>query len=325
MRLSLTALRLAAMLIPMLVPALAGAQGFPVRPVKIVVPIGAGGGMDITARAVAQKMSETFGQQVVVENRPGAGTVVGTEFVARSAPDGYTLLLGGFSNIAVNVTLYPDLPYDPLRDLTPVAMLFEYPFVLAVDPSLPVRNARELIALAKAEPGRLNYGSGGSGSGQHLAAEMFRQMAGINIVHVPYRGTAPVYTDMVAKQIQLMLDNITAAMPHVEAAQVRGLAVTSATRSPAAPNLPTLTEDAVPGYVLSSWFGLFAPAGTPAAVIAKLNAETVKAIHAPEVRDRFLAQGGTRMEMPLTQTTAFITAEIAKWGDVVRSSGAKPE
>jgi tripartite-type tricarboxylate transporter receptor subunit TctC len=303
----------------------AGAQTFPSRPVKIVVPILAGGGMDISARFVAQKMSETLGQQVVVENRPGAGTVVGSEYVARSAPDGYTLLFGGFSNIAVNVTLYSNLPYDPVRDLVPVAMLVEYPFVLVVDPSLPARNVRELIALAKAQPGKLNYGSGGNGAGQHLAAEMFRLMADIDLIHVPYRGTAPVYMDMAAKQIQMMLDNISAAMPQIESGRVRALAVTGAARSPIFPDLPTIKEDGLPDYELSSWFGLFAPIATPPDIVARLNTEAMKAVRSPDIRERFLTQGGTLMDMTQPQATAFIKAEIGKWGQVVRASGARPE
>jgi len=297
------------------------AQGYPAKPVKVVVPYPPGGPTDIVARVVSQKLSEQTGQQFVVENRAGAGGNIGAEAVARAGADGYTLLVATTAH-AINPSLFKQLGYDLQKDFAPVSQLTGGPLVIVANPSLPAKNVKELIALAKSKPGRLNYASSGNGQSTHLSAELFSSMAGIKMNHVPYKGSAPALTDVIGGQADLMFDTMLSAMPQVKTGKLRALAVTSAARSPAAPELPTVAESGLPGYEAIAWNGLLAPAGTPKDVVAKLNAEVKKALEVPEVKERFAAQGFGAAWSPPEQYAAFIQSELAKWAKVVKASGA---
>lgn len=301
------------------------AQGFPNKAIRLIVAVGAGGGMDITARIIAQKLAEQLGQGVAVENRTGAGTVVGTDYVAKAPPDGYTILFGGISNISINPGLYANLPYHPLKDFTPIAMLVDNPFILVAHNGLAASSVRELIALAKAKPGSLNYASAGTGTLQHLAGEMFKMMAAIEIVHVPFRGAGAAYPEVQSGQVHFFIDNITPAQPHIKAGRVKAIAVTTKARSAAFPDLPTMAEAGLADYELGSWFGLFAPVATPKDVVAKLRAETKKALAAPDVRERFESQSGIILDMTPEQEVAFLASELERWTRIVKASGAKAE
>lgn len=297
------------------------AQGYPAKPVKIVVPYPPGGPTDIVARLVGQKLAEQTGQQFVVENRAGAGGNIGAEAVARAPADGYTLLVATTAH-AINPSLFKQLGYDLQKDFAPVSQLTAGPLVIVANPALPAKNVQELIALAKAKPGGLNYASSGNGQSTHLSAELFASMAGIKLNHVPYKGSAPALTDVIGGQADLMFDTMLSAMPQVKTGKLKALAVTSAARSSAAPDLPTVAESGLPGYEAIAWNGLLAPAGTPKDVVAKLNAELKRALEAPEVRDRFAAQGfGAAWGTP-EQYASFIRSELAKWAKVVKASGA---
>jgi len=302
----------------------ASAQTYPVRPLRLVVPFVAGGGTDVVARAAAARLGEALGQTVVVDNRPGAGGILGTEMVARSSADGYTLLMGSAGPIAINPSLYPKLSYDPRRDFAPVSLITIMPFLVVVHPGLPVNGAADLIALAKAKPGTLNYGSPGAGSTNHLFGELLRMMAGVDIVHVPYKGVAPATTDLIAGQIQLMSGDMNTLMPHVRTKRLRAIAVTSAKRSSLVPDLPAMAE-AVPGFDTSGWFGILAPAGTPAPVVARLNQELVRATASPELRERVSALGGEIVGSSAEAFAAHVRDEIAKWARVVRTAGIRLE
>jgi tripartite-type tricarboxylate transporter receptor subunit TctC len=301
------------------------AQQFPVRPVTIIVPSTAGGGTDIIARIIGDALSRRLGQAFVVENRPGAGSLVGTVAAANATPDGYTLLAGLNANMAVNPSLFAKLPYDPIRDFAAVAMLADYPFVVVVSKSLPVHSIGELVELAQSKPGEINYASAGNGTGQQLSAELFKLMTHINLTHVPYRGAAPAYTDVISGQVPVFIDNLASALGQIKGGNVRALAVTSKQRSPLLPEVPTVEEAGVPGYVYYTWFGLWAPKKTPQPIILKLNAEVKKAIADPAVKDRIVAAAGETLDMPLADIEPFLKAEIAKWADVVKRAGIKIE
>ena len=302
------------------------AQNYPSRPIRLVVPYPPGGPLDIMARAIGQKLTEAWNQPVVVDNRPGAGGNIGADLVAKSPADGYTLLMGAVATHAINPTLYGRLPYDPVKDFAPVALVAQVPNILVVNPSVPVRSVRELIDLARARPGYLNFGSGSTGSTGHLAGELFNTMAGVRMVHIPYKGGAPAMADLLAGQVQLMFDNLANALPNVRAGRLRALAVTTLARSPAMPDLPTIAESGLPGFDLTTWFGLMVPAGTPTEIVSRLNAEIVRALNAKDMRERLEKMGaGPPADNTPAHFAAFIRAEAAKYAKVVRDSGAKVE
>ena len=304
----------------------ASAQSYPSRSIRLVVPYPPGGPLDIMARAIGQKLTEAWSQPVVVDNRAGAGGNIGAELVAKSPADGYTLLMGAVATHAINPTLYGKLPYDPVKDFAPVALVAQVPNILVVNPSVPARSVKELIELARARPGHLNFGSGSTGSTGHLAGELFNAMAGVQMVHIPYKGGAPAMADLLAGQVQLMFDNLANALPNVRAGRLRALAVTTLARSPAMPDLPTIAESGLPGFDLTTWFGLMVPAGTPPEIVIKLNAGIVRALNAKDMRERLEKMGA---EPPADNTpehfAAFIRAEAAKYAKVVKESGARVE
>ncbi len=267
------------------------AQSFPSKPTKMIVPYPPGGSADILARAIGAKVGEGLGQPVVIDNRPGAGTIIGTEATAKSPPDGYTFMLGTVSSHAINPALNPKLPFDPVKDFTPLSLVASIPFAMIVHPSVAARSVQEFIALAKARPGQLNYSSAGNGTSNHLAGELLKSMAGIDLVHVPYKGSAPALNDLVAGQVSLMFDLVLTAAPHIKSGAARGLAVTGAQRSPVLPGLPTVAESGLPGYEVSAWFGIFAPAGLPQPVAQRLNAEFVKVMREPDLKQRLAGLG----------------------------------
>ncbi len=306
--------------------ALAGAVGtgrYPTKPIRLVVPFPPGGATDILARNVAQKLTEAWGQQVIVDNRPGAGGNIGSELVAKSAPDGYTLVMGTVGTHAINASLYAKMPYDHVKDFVPVILVAGVPNVLVVNPSVPVNSVAELIAYAKANPGKLNFASSGNGTSIHLSGELFKVMAGVQITHIPYKGSAPALQDLLGGQVQLMFDNLPPSLPLIKAGKLRALAVTSATRAAALPDVPTMAEAGLPGFEASSWFGVLAPAGTPPAIVAKLNAEIGKWLASPDAKEKLLAQGANAAGGTPEDFAKHIQAETAKWAKVVKESGAK--
>ena len=304
--------------------AAAGAQPYPSRPMRIVVPFAPGGAVDLVARTVAPKLSEALGQPVVVDNRGGAGGTIGTDIVAKARPDGHTLLVASMG-VAVNAVLYPRLPYDTLKDLAPVTSLGEQPNIVVVHPSLSASSVGELVAMARARPGQINYASGGIGSNSHLATLLFLQMAGLEMLHVPYKGLGPGIADLVGGQVQLAVSNVSTALPHVKSGRLRLLAVTSARRFPLFPDTPTVDEAGVKGYESSGWYGMWGTAGTPSSVLAALNKAVTKILDTPSIKEQFGAQG---LQPIPTSPEAFgkrLREEIRKWGPVVKASGAKPE
>ena len=303
----------------------AHADVYPSRPIRFVVAFPPGGGTDIIARSIAQKLSERVSQQVLVDNRPGAGGNIGTEIVAKSAPDGYTMLMGSAGPLAVNASLFKTMPFDPQRDLAPVTLAASTPNVLVVHPSLNVATVGELVALAKKSPGKINFASSGFGTPAHLAGELFNSMAGVKLVHVPYKGASPALADLLGGQVQLMFSTMPPALPHVKDGKLRALAVTSAKRSPAAPDLLTLDEAGLPGFEANTWHGVVLPAGATSKVIAKLNREIVAILHLPDVVERLSAQGAEPVGSTPEEFAAYIRSETAKWAKVVRESGAKAE
>lgn len=305
------------------VPAVA--QAYPSRPVTLVVPFPPGGPTDLFARRIAFELSQALGKQVVVENRAGAGGVVGSQAVARAAPDGYTLLMATTGTHAINATLYPKAGYDPVRDFAPICTVSRTANLLVVNPAVPAKTVKELIALAKSKPGALTVASAGSGTTIHLSAELFKAMTQTDMVHVPFKGTAGAMTDLIAGRVDLMFDNFSTAWPQVKAGRLRALAVTSARRNSAAPDLPTIAEAGVPGYEATVWFGVVAPAGTPDAVVKRLNAEIRKALETPALRDRFAAEGAEPFPLSPAEFADLIKADIARWGEAVRRSGARVE
>src|SRR5712692_5403051 len=301
------------------------AQGYPSKPIRLIVPFAAGGGNDNVARLVGKRLSESLGQQVVIDNRPGAGGVVGAELAAKSAPDGYTLFLGGVGSHAINPNLHDRLPYDPIKDFAPVALLASAPLILVVHPSVPAGSIREFTALARSKPGQLNYASNGNGSSSHLAAVMFEAMAGVAMVHVPYKGLSPALADLLSGRVQLMFSSVVAILPHIKAGKLRGLAVTGSKRLSSMPELPTIAESGLPGYEASSWYGVLAPAGTPREIIARLNAETVKALEQPEVRNSLLAEGAEPIGGPPEKFAAHIKSENERLGKLIRDAKIRLE
>ena len=303
---------------------MAGAQAFPTRPIRIIAPYVPGGGVDFVARVIAAKLSETIGQQVIVENRPGGGTNIGSEMVVRSAPDGYMLLLGGVPNTA-NMTLFKKPPYDVVKDFAPVTQTTIAPNILAVHPSVPVRSVKDLIALAKSRRGELTFASAGIGSSNHLSGEQFRIMAGLDIVHVPYKGGGAAVTDLLAGQVSMYFGTTPSTVPHVRTGRLRALAVTSAQRSRATPDIPTMSETALPGFEQSAWHGILAPAGTPPAVIARLNSEVVRVLRQPDTIDRMAAQGVDVIGNSPAEFATFIKQDVVKYEKLVKSAGIKIE
>ncbi|MBR1192777.1 tripartite tricarboxylate transporter substrate binding protein [Bradyrhizobium sp. AUGA SZCCT0160] len=300
----------------------ATAQDYPSRPVKIVVPFPAGGSNDIIARIVAQKLGERTGQTFLIENRAGAGGNIGADAVATSEPDGHTLLLTAPPPLTINAALYKSLPYDPAKAFAPVALVASVPIVLMVHPSVEARNVGELVALAKAKPGTINFGSSGNGSTNHLAGELLKSMTGINIVHLPYRGAAPAMNDLIAGHIPMMFDNIPAVLPQVQAKTIRAIAVAGATRATALPDVPTVAESGVPGFEASAWFGLVAPAKTHAPVLAKLQSEVDAILKMPDVQKRFTELGAETANISGAAFGQFLTDETTKWTKIIQSSGA---
>ena len=302
----------------------AAADSYPDRPIRAVVPFAPGGAVDIVARMTGQKLGEALGQTVVVDNRAGAGGTVGTDIVAKARPDGYTLLIASMG-VAVNAVLYPRLPYDTLRDLAPVTMLAEQPNIVVVHPSVPAKSIRELVALAKAKPGQITYGSGGVGSNSHFATVLFLMKANVEMLHVPYKGLGPAVTELVGGQVQMAVSNVSTALPHVKSGKLRLLAVTTKKRFGLFPETPTVDESGVPGYESSGWYALWAPARTPRDIVAKLHAETTKALTGAAMREQLRSQG---LEAIPTTPAAFdqrLRVEIAQWAKVVKATGATPE
>ncbi len=301
------------------------AQEYPSKPVRLVVPFTPGGTTDILGRLVAQKLSEAFGRQVIVDNRPGAGGTIGSDIVAKSPPDGYTLIMGHIGTFGVNPTLYPKLPYDAVKDFQPITLFAMIPNLMSVNPSLPAKSVKEVVALARAKPGALNYGSGGNGSAAHLATEYFKLMTKTDIVHIPYKGTAPAITDLLAGNISMIITGVPAQLGHIKSGRLRALGVASAKRLPLFPELPTIAEAGVKGYEATQWYGVLAPANTPRPVVAKLNVTLVKALQGADVKERLAAEAGEPVGNSPEEFLAYIQKEIARWAPVIRASGAKPE
>jgi len=303
-------------------PGTASPQEYPVKPVRVIVGFPAGGGSDLIARLVAQKLSGALGQPAVVENRPGASANIAAELVARSAPDGYTLLFGN-SSLSISPAVFRKLSYDPVKDLVPISMASSYPFALAVHPSLPVRSVRELVVLAKAKPGALDYASAGAGTMSHLAMELMRLKTGIKVAQLPYKGAAPALVSLMSGETQLAFMVMPVAAPQIKAGRLRGLGVAAPTRSAAAPQVPTMHEAGVQGHEALQWNGFFAPARTPPAVLDRLYREVVKAVQLPDVKQRFEAEGATPVGSSPSEFASFFRAEAEKWADVAKRSGTK--
>ena len=293
---------------------------FPTKPVRLVVPFPAGGTTDILARAAAQKLSETLGQQVIVDNRPGAGGNIGAELVAKAPADGYTLLMGTVGTHAINPSLYAKMPYDHVKDFAPVILVAGVPNVLVVNPEVPVKSVPELIAYAKANPGKLNFASSGSGTSIHLSGELFKAMTGVQMTHVPYKGSAPALTDLVGGRIQLMIDGGNVVQPFVLDGRARALLVTGDTRSPALPDVPSAREAGLPEFVIYGWQGVLAPAGTPQSVIDRVSREIAKALSAPELKSRLSSQGTEPAYLPPAEFRAYIAGEEKRWAQVIRTA-----
>ena len=300
------------------------AQAYPSKPVRVIVTFAAGGGTDLAARTVAPKLSEGLGQSIVIENRAGANGAVGAEALAKSPPDGYTLMVGAAGTLAVAPHL-GKLPFDTFKDFAPISLLATSPFVVTVNPGVKAESIRDLIALAKANPGKLTFGSSGTGGAPQLATELFKNMAGVNLLHVPYKGLGPAITDLLGGQINVIFADVGLVVAHLKAAKLRGLAITGNNRSAAVPDLPTVAEAGVPGYVAGTWYGLFAPAGTPPGIVARLSEETRKALSHHDVRASFAAQGVDPAGNSPEQFLAFVRDEHAKWGRVIREAGIKAE
>jgi tripartite-type tricarboxylate transporter receptor subunit TctC len=306
-------------------PAATLAQGYPVKPVRMVVPFPPGGATDIVARLIAQKLTDSVGQQVIVDNRAGAGGTIGSDNAAKSAPDGYTLVMATSSTHAIAPSLYSKLPYDPVRDFAPVTLIASATILLAVHPSLPAKSVSELIGIAKKQPNALSFASSGNGGISHLVGEHFKSVAGVQMLHVPYKGDTPALIDLVSGQVHLMFGTAVSFLPYVKAGRLNALAVTNAKRSPIVPNVPTVAESGLPGFEALQWFGIFVPSATPKDVIGRLNAEIVKALKLPDVRERLTGLGAEIVGSTPEQFAAFQKADMAKWAKVVKESGAKIE
>jgi tripartite-type tricarboxylate transporter receptor subunit TctC len=301
------------------------AQSYPSKAVRLIIPAPPGSAPDILSRLIGQKLSESWGQPVVIDNILGAGGNIGTERVAKAAPDGYTLLFNTIGPIAVNISMYDKLPFDPVKDFAPITLVAKVPNILVVHPAVPVRSVEELIAYARKNPGKLRYGSPGSGTSNHLSAELLNTMTGISMLHIPYKSSAQMTTDVMGGQVEVVFHNAPVLLPHVKSGALRGLAVTSLQRLASVPELPTMAEAGVPGYEVTAWFGFLAPAGTPQAVISRVHADVAKAIAMPDVRERMTAQAAEPIGSTPQEYASFIAAEIAKWSRIVKASGAKVE
>ena len=299
------------------------AQNYPNKPIKLIVTFAAGGGADFMGRLIGQKLAEMMGQAVIVDNRAGAGGAIGNEAVAKAAPDGYTLLLGAAGPLVISPALYTKMNYDVLKDLAPITLLAHVPFALCAHPSVPANNVKELISLAKRRPGKLNFGSSGTAGAPHLAGELFKASAGVDLVHVPYKGLAPAITDLIGGQLDLIFADVNLVKQHVDGNRLRGLAVTGATRSAIMPQLPTVSEAALPGYQAGTWYGVLAPSGVPREVIAKLNVEISRILASSEIRERLATQGAEPAGNTPEQFAAMIKAELNKWAKVVEAANIK--
>jgi tripartite-type tricarboxylate transporter receptor subunit TctC len=300
-------------------------SAYPTRPIRAVVPLAPGGGTDTVARLVAAKMSEQLGQQMVIDNRGGGGGIVGTDLVAKATPDGYTLLMGSITTNAVNPVLYKKLPYDHIRDFAAISMIGTVPNVLVVHASLPVKSVKEFLAYAKANPGKVSYGSSGVGSATHLSMALISSMTGVSMLHVPYKGAGAAVADVLGGQLQALCSSLAGLLPHIKSGRVRALGVTTSKRNPQLPDVPTLAESGMAGYEVTIWYGWFAPAKTPVAIVARLNTETVKALNSNDLKDRLTLQGLDVGPSTADELTAFVKAETVKWAKVVKESGAQLE
>jgi len=302
----------------------AAAQQYPDRPIRLVVPYAPGGGTDLTSRLIALRLTESFKQQVIVDNRAGGASNIGAEITARSAPDGYTIMMAGIS-FSINVSIFSKLGYDPIKDFDPVSLVATVPLIVVVHPSVPATNIKELIALARAKPGTLNYASGGAGTANHIAGELFKYMTGTDIVHVPYKGGGPALADVVGGQVQLLFNTMTSTVGFMNSGKLRALAVTGKRRSPGVPNLPTVAEAGVPGYDVGAWFGIVVPRGTPRAIVNKLNSEIVRIARLPEARDQFVAQGAEAIGSTPEEFSKHLHVEIDKWAKVAKAAKMRAE
>ncbi len=313
-----------AMLVAAGMPALQ-AQDYPAKPIRLIIPYTPGGTADMLARTMGQKMAASLGQQIIVDNRPGAGGNIGAGLAAKAAPDGYTIMMGTVATHAINPNLYSTMPYDAEKDFAPIVLVATLPNLLVVNPSVPVKNVKELIALAKAKPGELAFASAGNGTSQHLSGELFKKMTGVDMIHIPYKGSAPGVSDLIGGQVQLMFDNIPSSLPQVRAGKLRALAVTGPKRSPVLPELPTLSEAGLPGFSITSWFALFAPAGTPSKILLRLNKAAAQAIASQDLRQQWMAQGIEPAGGTADQLAEFRRVEAPKWAKIIRDSGARVE
>ena len=302
---------------------LAHGQAWPSKPIKWVVPFAPGGTTDILARTVGEKLAIALGQPVIIENKPGAGGGLGAEFTAKAAPDGYTIMGGTISTHAINASLYKNLPYDPVKDFVAITLIARVPNMLVINPAVPAKDVKELIALLKANPNKYSFASSGNGTSQHLSGELFKSMSGTEMQHIPYKGSPPALQDVMGGQVTMTFDNITTAWPLAKAGKLRALAVTTAKRSSVAPEVPTLAESGLPGFEVGSWQGVFAPAGTPPDIVKRLNAEIVKALNLPDVREKLGGLGAEIVADSPEEFSALVKAEVVKWADVVKKSGAK--
>jgi tripartite-type tricarboxylate transporter receptor subunit TctC len=301
------------------------AQTFPAKPIRIIVPFPAGGGADLWARLIAQKLTESWGQNIIVDNRGGASGIIGTELAAKAPPDGYTLLMGTTGTHATNPVVFSKLPYDPVRDFAPITNFVDTPFMLVAHPSIPAKSVKELIDLTKTRPGQLTYASFGNGSSAHLAGELFKAIAKIAIVHVPYRGGAPAMTDLLGGQVSMMFNSLPAIVPHIKVARLRGIAIAAAQRANGLPNIPTFAEEGLPPVEAGSWYGVFAPGGTPAPVIEKLHSEIARLLTLSDIQQRLVTEGADAIGNAPEQFSAQLERDIAKWGKVARDSGIRAE
>jgi tripartite-type tricarboxylate transporter receptor subunit TctC len=302
----------------------AGAQPYPSKPIRLVVPSTPGGSVDTLARTVGPKLAERWGQQVIVDNRPGAGGAIAGELVAKAPPDGYTLLIGTVASLASNVSLQKHVPYDPAKDFAPVSLLATQNLMLLIHPSIPARSVKELVALAKSRPGHLSFASAGTGAGGHLSGELFKLLAGIDMLHVPYKGVAPALVDVISGQVSMTFASILSSLPQYRANRLRALAVTGGKRSAAAPELPTMQEAGVKDYESATWYGIVAPAATPSDIVGKLNAEIVAILKQPETHDRLSKEGADPVGNSPQEFGKFIRSEIEKWRKVIRAAGIQP-
>jgi tripartite-type tricarboxylate transporter receptor subunit TctC len=305
-------------------PSLSFAQAYPAKPIKFVIGFTPGGATDLIGRLMAKKLGDALGQPVVVENKPGGSSNIGAEQVVKSPPDGYTFYVNAITS-AINVSLFSKLPFDFEKDLEPVALFANVPNIMVVHPSVPARTVKEFIDYARANPGKIAYASSGNGTSIHLSGELFKLMAKVDLLHIPYKGSSPAVTDLLGGQVQVMFDNMPSSLPHVKAGKLRALAVTTLKRSPSAPDVPTIDESGLPGYDTGSWFGLMAPKGTPRDIIARINSESNKALASAEIKERFLELGAVPAPMTPEVYGDYIRSEIRKWAEVVKVSGAKPD